>query len=100
MYQQKFKDKTSLYEYFEEQGSTEKNNCPDFYDKCKDYNSKIVLPNLLCHNDMVLQKAYAVAKAAKRNRPMNMPSRKNQESTFYIPPSFPKPEAGSNISTT
>ncbi|SBT02332.1 PIR Superfamily Protein [Plasmodium ovale curtisi] len=65
------KYKTSLYEYFEEQGSTEKNNCLDFYDKCKDYNSKTVLPNLLCHNDMVPPKTYAVAKAAKRNRPMN-----------------------------
>ncbi|CAI7723955.1 Plasmodium vivax Vir protein, putative [Plasmodium vivax] len=51
-YYKKIQDKKSLYEYFEEECSPEKNNCPDFYKECESYNPKYVLPNLHCHAEM------------------------------------------------
>ncbi|CAI7718363.1 Plasmodium vivax Vir protein, putative [Plasmodium vivax] len=47
--------KTSLYEHFERECSTE-NNCPDFYDQCKIYKPDILLPYLQCYDEMQRQK--------------------------------------------
>ncbi|SBS82485.1 PIR Superfamily Protein [Plasmodium ovale curtisi] len=55
-YYKKIQDQTSLYAYFEEQCPPKSNNCPDFYDKCKNYNPKLVLHNLPCHHQMEQEK--------------------------------------------
>ncbi|SBT01747.1 PIR Superfamily Protein, partial [Plasmodium ovale curtisi] len=55
-YYKKIEDKTSLYEYFQENCSPEKDNCPYFYGKCKDYNPALVLSDLPCHNKIVAER--------------------------------------------
>ncbi|SCA48148.1 PIR protein [Plasmodium ovale] len=56
-YYKKIQDNSSLYEYFEKQCQTKNDNCPDFYDKCRNYNPKLVLSDLRCHHLMEQEKA-------------------------------------------
>ncbi|SBT02279.1 PIR Superfamily Protein [Plasmodium ovale curtisi] len=58
-FHKKIEDKTSLYKYFDEQCTPEKDNCPEFYDKCKDYNPKSVLHKLPCHQVILSERADA-----------------------------------------
>lgn len=58
----KLKKKKSLYEYFEEQCKHEKHNCPEFYNKCRDINPKLVLTCLHCHHQVEKEKAAAQAR--------------------------------------
>ncbi|SBT56050.1 PIR Superfamily Protein [Plasmodium ovale wallikeri] len=37
--------------------SPKKGNCPDFYDKCINYNPKLVLSGLLCHHQREQEKS-------------------------------------------
>ncbi|SBT73552.1 PIR protein [Plasmodium ovale] len=41
--------KKELYEYFEGLCTPKSTECPDFYEKCKDYNPNLVLGNFPCH---------------------------------------------------
>ncbi|SBS98807.1 PIR Superfamily Protein [Plasmodium ovale curtisi] len=60
-YYKKIQDKTSLYEHFEKICPHKKGNCPDFYDKCKNYNPKLVLSDLPFHLQMEQEKSAALA---------------------------------------
>ncbi|SBS94181.1 PIR Superfamily Protein [Plasmodium ovale curtisi] len=60
-YYKKIQDKTSLYEYFEEICLSKKGNCPDFYNKCINYNPKLVLSHWQCHLQMEQEKSAALA---------------------------------------
>ncbi|SBS98869.1 PIR Superfamily Protein [Plasmodium ovale curtisi] len=48
--------KKQLYEYFEDLCTSKSPECPDFYEKCKDYKPDLVLPTLPCHVEMVAAK--------------------------------------------
>ncbi|SBT84852.1 PIR protein [Plasmodium ovale] len=63
-YYKKIEEKKSLYEYFEKECSPPKNNCPEFYGKCKEYKPENVLSKLLCHEK--ISQEQADAKAAER----------------------------------
>ncbi|SBS89861.1 PIR Superfamily Protein [Plasmodium ovale curtisi] len=63
-YYKKIEEKKSLYEYFEKLCSPPKNNCPEFYEKCKEYKPDNVLSKLLCHEKIAQEQADA--KAAER----------------------------------
>ncbi|SBT58970.1 PIR Superfamily Protein [Plasmodium ovale wallikeri] len=41
--------KKELYEYFEGLCKSKENECPDFYEECKNYNPHLVLRNFPCH---------------------------------------------------
>ncbi|SBT59420.1 PIR Superfamily Protein [Plasmodium ovale wallikeri] len=41
--------KKQLYEYFESLCKSKENECPDFYEECKNYNPHLVLRNFPCH---------------------------------------------------
>ncbi|SBS90322.1 PIR Superfamily Protein [Plasmodium ovale curtisi] len=58
-YYKKFEEKTSLYKYFVEQCSPDKNNCPKFYKKDNDYNPELVLPKLRCHDRIKAEREVA-----------------------------------------
>ncbi|SBS98866.1 PIR Superfamily Protein [Plasmodium ovale curtisi] len=48
--------KKKLYEHFEKLCESEPNECPDFYENCKEYKPDLVLPNFSCHVQMVAAK--------------------------------------------
>ncbi|SBT55245.1 PIR Superfamily Protein [Plasmodium ovale wallikeri] len=51
-YYEYIKKKAPLYEYFDDLCSNEQTKCPTFYKECEEYNPKIVLPDLHCHEQM------------------------------------------------
>ncbi|SCA59831.1 Plasmodium vivax Vir protein, putative [Plasmodium vivax] len=54
------KGKTHLYEHFKTRcRSKYKNQCPEFYSRCKDYDPVIVLRDLSCYDDMQKEEAAA-----------------------------------------
>ncbi|SBT01720.1 PIR Superfamily Protein [Plasmodium ovale curtisi] len=55
-YYKKLEEKMSLYEHFEKECSDDKNNCPEFYNKCEGYNPENVLSTLNCHNPIKAQR--------------------------------------------
>ncbi|EDL42737.1 variable surface protein Vir14-like [Plasmodium vivax] len=77
-YYRQIKDKISLYEYFEEECSPKKSNCPDFYNQCLPYNPKNVLHTLKCYNQIPEEKSPASAYSAKESSSHNP----TQESQF------------------
>ncbi|KMZ83189.1 hypothetical protein PVBG_06025 [Plasmodium vivax Brazil I] len=63
-YYKRIQDKKSLYEYFEEECSTRKNNCPDFCKQCESYNPKLMLPDLECQAEMQKDPAEALEQSS------------------------------------
>ncbi|SBT00888.1 PIR Superfamily Protein [Plasmodium ovale curtisi] len=76
-YYRKIEEKKSLYEYFEKECSPPKNNCPEFYEKCKEYKPENVLSKLICHEKIAQEQADA--KAAERPHAMEHTSGTGQE---------------------
>ncbi|SBT01300.1 PIR protein [Plasmodium ovale] len=60
-YYKKIEEKKSLYEYFQIECDPDKNNCPEFYNICKNYSPEKVLPELPCHGKIQKEKAHAIA---------------------------------------
>ncbi|SBT02773.1 PIR Superfamily Protein [Plasmodium ovale curtisi] len=52
--------KKMLYDHFDEICESKPDECPDFYEKCKEYKPELVLHNFSCHEEM---------EAAKNPRP-------------------------------
>ncbi|SBS95856.1 PIR Superfamily Protein [Plasmodium ovale curtisi] len=76
-YYKKIEEKKPLYEYFEKECSPSKNNCPEFYDKCKPYNPDSVLSQLPCHEKIARERADA--KVAERPHAMQHASGSDQD---------------------
>ncbi|SBS92983.1 PIR Superfamily Protein [Plasmodium ovale curtisi] len=60
-------DKKSLYEYFEKECLPPKKNCPEFYEKCKEYKHEKILFQLRCYDKMIKKKPSAEALAIPQN---------------------------------
>ncbi|SBT02981.1 PIR Superfamily Protein [Plasmodium ovale curtisi] len=76
-YYEKIEEKKSLYEYFEKECSPPRKNCPEFYEKCKEYKPENVLSKLLCHEKIARERADA--QAAERPDTMEHTSGTGQE---------------------
>ncbi|SBT03044.1 PIR Superfamily Protein [Plasmodium ovale curtisi] len=63
----KIEEKKSLYEYFEKECLPPKKNCPEFYEKCKEYKPEKILSKLRCYDEMVKKKPSAEALAMPQN---------------------------------
>ncbi|SBT84068.1 PIR protein [Plasmodium ovale] len=57
-YYKKIEQKKYLFEHFDSLCDSKPNQCPDFYEKSKDYNPESVLPTLPCHVQMEPSKNY------------------------------------------
>ncbi|SBS89597.1 PIR Superfamily Protein [Plasmodium ovale curtisi] len=60
-------DKKSLYEYFEQECLPPKKNCPEFYEKCKEYKHEKILFQLRCYDKMIKKKPSAEALTISQN---------------------------------
>ncbi|KMZ76925.1 hypothetical protein PVIIG_06247 [Plasmodium vivax India VII] len=71
------KSNAPLYEHFKKRCTAgSKHKCPDFYDRCKNYDPVIVLPKLSCYNDMMKEEANRAEKGlAKKPQPDMSPGR-------------------------
>ncbi|SBT00925.1 PIR Superfamily Protein [Plasmodium ovale curtisi] len=57
--------KKSLYEHFDNECLSNVSNCPEIYEKCRDYNPDKVLSDLPCHEKIEAQKAAAAEASAR-----------------------------------
>ncbi|SBT57107.1 PIR Superfamily Protein [Plasmodium ovale wallikeri] len=57
--------KKSLYEHFDNQCLSNDSNCPEIYEKCRDYNPEKVLSDLPCHDQIEAKKAPAAEASAR-----------------------------------
>ncbi|GAB69997.1 hypothetical protein PCYB_007460 [Plasmodium cynomolgi strain B] len=55
-YYGKIEDMISVYKYFEDVCTQRPRNCPIFYNQCKPYNPKELLPTLICYNHIAEEK--------------------------------------------
>ncbi|KNA01559.1 hypothetical protein PVNG_05005, partial [Plasmodium vivax North Korean] len=61
------KGKSHLYEHFKTRcPSEDKNKCPKFYSKCKDYHPDTVLSLLDCHKDIIEEESSLAIKAPSK----------------------------------
>ncbi|SBS99337.1 PIR protein [Plasmodium ovale] len=94
-YYKKIQDKTSLYEHFEKICPPKKGNCPDFYDKCINYNPKLVLSDLPCHLQMEQEKSAALAALQSAETEKSLQQR---EYVSHVTESTPDtPEIGTKV---
>ncbi|SBT02465.1 PIR Superfamily Protein [Plasmodium ovale curtisi] len=61
--------RTELYKHFESLCNPKGSDCPEFYDKCKNYNPSIVLNTLKCHEKMKTERDPDLENAALGDSP-------------------------------
>ncbi|SBS82457.1 PIR Superfamily Protein [Plasmodium ovale curtisi] len=62
------KKQSYLYEHFEKVCDTKESYCPKFYERCKNYNPKIVLDTLNCHEKLKAER-YSTSENSATHHP-------------------------------
>ncbi|SBS94082.1 PIR Superfamily Protein [Plasmodium ovale curtisi] len=98
-YYKKIEEKKSLYEHFDKQCLLDKDNCPNFYDKCKPYEPDSVLSQLPCHEQIAREQNDA--EAAERSAAVEHTSGSEQDTVVGSHgPGIPGFASGSEIEVT